>query len=63
MNSILVYLAPQFINFSHIAKRCFTGVYGLFPESLELVMQNVGYLVILWLFLYFMYKKKVFLKV
>lgn len=63
MNSILIYMAPRFIDFSKFSHRTFDGVYSLLPEQYYPVAENVGYMVILWLFMYFMYKQKIFLKV
>lgn len=63
MNSILIYMAPRFIDFSKLNRRLFEGVYSLLPEQYYDVAETLGYMLVLWLFMYFMYKKKVFLKV
>lgn len=63
MNSILIYMAPRFIDFSKASHRLLDGVYSLLPEQFYPVAENVGYMAVLWLFMYFMYRQKVFLKV
>lgn len=63
MNSILIYMAPRFIDFSKLNHRVFDGVFSLLPEQYYAVAENVGYILVLWLFMYFMYRQKVFLKV
>ena len=63
MNSILIYMAPRFIDFSKLNHRLFDGVFSLIPEQYYAVAETLGYMLVLWLFMYFMYRKKVFLKV
>lgn len=63
MNSILIYMAPQFIDFQKLNLRLFEGVFTLFSEQYYTVAQCVGYLVVIWLFVYFMYRQRIFLKV
>lgn len=63
MNSITIYLAQRMISFSTTNKFLFTGFSSLFPENLQGVIMNLGYVVVCWLFLYFLYRKNTFLKV
>ena len=63
MNSISIYLAQVFINFAGISYFFFGGVQSLFPESAQPFISALGYVFICWMFLYFLYKKKMFLKV
>ena len=63
MNSITIYLAQRMINFSHTNKFLFSGLAGLFPENIQPIIINAGFIVVCWLFLYFLYRKNVFLKV
>ena len=63
MNSITIYLAQRMINFSHTNKFLFSGFAGLFSENISPVIMNAGFIVVCWLFLYFLYRKNVFLKV
>ena len=63
MNSILIYMAPKFIDFSSLSHRLFDGVYSLLPAQFYEVAQIAGYMLVLWLFMYFMYRQHIFLKV
>ena len=63
MNSITIYLAQAFIPFSDIARNVFGGLAGLFPENWGAVILYAAYVLVCWLFLYFLYRKNVFLKV
>ena len=63
MNSITIYLAQRIINFGGIRDFFFGGLAGLFPEPVGNVILDAAYIAVCWLFLYFLYKKKVFLKV
>ena len=63
MNSITIYLAQHFINFQYISNRVFGGLIGMTPETVQPFLNAAGYVAMCWLFLYFLYKKKVFLKV
>ena len=63
MNSITIYLAQKFIPFRTIANGVFGGFAGLFPEPAGAVILAVAYVAVCWLFLLFLYRKGVFLKV
>ena len=63
MNSITIYLAQRIISFSGINKFFFGGLAGLCSEAVGEVILDAGFVVVCWLFLYFLYKKKVFLKI
>ena len=63
MNSILIYMAPRFIDFSKLNHRLFDDVFSLIPEEYYAVSETIGYMLVLWLFMYFMYRQKIFLKV
>jgi len=62
-NSILIYLAQHFIDFDFTAHAMFQGVLKYFSEPTQEVLGAICYVLVEWLFLYFLYKKKVFLKV
>jgi predicted acyltransferase len=62
-NSILIYVAQNFIDFSFTANALFGGFFQLFPESIQKVGHPIAYVVVEWLMLWFLYKQKVFLKV
>lgn len=63
MNSITIYIAMEIIPFRTITDNIFGGIYDLCPPQWQPLIYSVGYTLICWLFLYFLYKKKVFLKV
>ena len=63
MNSITVYLAVRIIGFTQISKFLFGGIISLFPETWSGLLNSMGSVTIVWLFLYFLYKQKIFLKV
>jgi predicted acyltransferase len=63
MNSITIYLAQEIINFGGISKYFLGGLAGMCSETWASIINETGYIAVCWLFLYFLYKKNVFLKV
>lgn len=63
MNPITIYLAQRIINFRSASKFFFSGFIELFPETWEPFLGGIAITTIGWVFLYFLYKKKIFLKV
>ncbi len=63
MNSITIYLAQQFVDFRALTSNVFGGVVGLLPENLHALGYWTAYVCMGWLFLYFLYRKRIFLKV
>ncbi|HEX5023661.1 MAG TPA: DUF5009 domain-containing protein, partial [Agriterribacter sp.] len=63
MNSLAIYLAYQFIDFNYSSERIFKSVYMYAPEKWQEVFQALGATILVWLFLYFLYKKKIFIKI
>ena len=63
MNSILIYLAGKIIDFHHTAHFLFSGLLGFFSEPVQAVGIVLAFIAVKWLFLYFLYKKKTFLRV
>lgn len=63
MNSILIYISGHFINWSYTNNSFFKWLGQLAGEPYNAVLLAITYVLIKWLFLYFMYKKKVFLRV
>lgn len=63
MNSITIYMAQRIINFGNANRFLFEGLAGLLPEQWGVVVMKAGYVAVCWVFLYFLYKKKIFLKV
>ena len=63
MNSITIYMAQRIIGFSGISRFFFGGIAGMCPEGWAAVINSFGYILVSWLFLYFLYRKKTFLKI
>ena len=63
MNSITIYLGQRFIRFSYTSEKLFGGLVKLMPEDAQAFFTQVAYIAVCWLFLYFLYRKRVFLKV
>jgi len=63
VNSITIYLAQEFIDFSRTSQALLGGTIRLFPPELHPLLGAVAYIAVCWLFLYFLYRHKVFLKV
>jgi predicted acyltransferase len=63
MNPITIYLAERIISFSSASKFFFGGFIGLFPETWAPFLHGIAITTIGWVFLYILYRKKIFLKV
>ncbi|GAA4418013.1 DUF5009 domain-containing protein [Nibrella viscosa] len=64
MNSVLIYLAGKFIDFNHTAQYIFGGLIGFLSSDTAKGLAGVlALLAVKWVFLYFLYRKKVFLRV
>ncbi|MBC3783834.1 acyltransferase family protein [Spirosoma utsteinense] len=63
MNSILIYLAGEVINFEYASHYLFGGLLHIFSKPVQAIGAVLGFLAVKWLFLYFLYKKKVFMRV
>jgi predicted acyltransferase len=63
VNSLTIYLAYRFIDFGYTSRLLFQGLYKHTPEQWHEVFQTLGGLGLVWLFLYVLYRKKLFLKV
>jgi predicted acyltransferase len=63
MNPITIYLAERIINFNNASRFFFGGFIELFPETWAPLLNGIAITAIGWVFLYFLYKKKIFLKV
>ena len=64
LNSITIYmLCAGIINFQTMNQFFFTGVIQFFSEPVQPVITAIGILLCEWVLLYFLYKKKIFLKV
>ena len=63
MNPITIYLANRIINFEDASKFLFGGVVELFPQTWAPFLSGLAYTAVGWIFLYILYRKKIFLKV
>lgn len=63
MNSLVIYLAVRFVDFNASSKLLFEGIYKHAPEPWHEVYNALGGFVLVWLFLYFLYRHKIFVKV
>jgi predicted acyltransferase len=64
MNSITIYvLQHRILRFDIIRDFFLKGIYDLSPSGLQPFISSLGYIAVVWLFLWFLYRKKIFLKV
>jgi predicted acyltransferase len=63
MNSILIYISGKFINWGYTTKAFFQWLGELMGSPFNIVVLAVCMVFIKWMFLYLLYKKKVFLRV
>ncbi len=63
MNSILVYISGRFINWHYTTNAFFQWLSQLIGNPFNLAVMAVCMVIIQWLFLYILYKNKIFLRV
>ena len=63
MNSITIYMAQRIVDFRGIASFFLGGLASRLSPDGQSICMNAGYVLFCWLFLLFLYRKKVFLKV
>ena len=63
MNSILIYISGIFIDWNYANNAFFKWLFQLFTEPTTGVVYAICYLLVKFAFLYFLYKKKIFLRV
>ncbi|HTJ53336.1 MAG TPA: DUF5009 domain-containing protein [Cyclobacteriaceae bacterium] len=63
MNSILIYVSGRIINWSYATKGFFEWLLQIVGDPYNAVVFAICYVLVKWMFLYFMYRQKVFLKV
>lgn len=63
LNSITIYMINRIIDIGRIDNFFFGRIVSLFPESIGPVVWHIFFIGIVWLILYFLYRKQVFLKV
>lgn len=63
LNSLTIYFAYSFINFNYTSSKLFSGLYAPLPEDWHPVFQAFGAFLLVWVFLYILYRLKIFVKV
>jgi len=63
INSILIYMSGKFINWNYTNNAFFKWLGQLIGDPFNAVILVITYLLIKWLFLYFLFKKRIFLRV
>ena len=63
MNSITIYIAQRFVGFRTASEFFLGGAASLLPGNWGALVLQLGYIVACWLFLLFLYRKNVFLRV
>jgi predicted acyltransferase len=63
MNSILIYMSGRFINWEYTTKGFFKWLGQWVDDPWNIVVMAICYVIVKWFFLYFMYRKKIFLRV
>ena len=63
VNSITIYVAQRFIDFRYTATFFSKGLVASVSESFGLVIADASYIAVCWIFLFLLYKMRVFIKV
>ena len=63
LNSITIYMAQRIFNFRSVSDFFLAGLASKLPEQWSVLLLQCGFVAVSWLFLYFLYRKKIFLKV
>lgn len=63
LNSLAIYYGYHFIDFDYTSHKVFGGLYMHAAEPWHNVWQAVGAVILVWGFLYFLYRNKIFVKI
>ena len=63
MNSITIYMVQRIVDMRGINRFFFKGLSELLPKPWSAVLLSATFVLVCWLLLYFLYRKKIFLKV
>ncbi len=63
LNPITIYLVERIVNLQSASKFLFGGLIGIFPEPWAQFLDGIAITTVAWVFLYFLYRKKIFLKI
>lgn len=62
MNSLTIYMVYHFVDFAHTSKLLFSGLYQPLDPKWHSVLESTGALLLVWLFLYALYRRQIFFK-
>jgi hypothetical protein len=62
MNPITIYLTERIVNFGATTRFFFGGITALLPVAWTPFIDGIGITAVAWVFLYILYKKKIFLR-
>ncbi|MGV8134008.1 MAG: acyltransferase family protein [Mangrovibacterium sp.] len=63
LNPITIYLGRRIIDFKYTAGFFFDGIAALLPENWTQFINGIGLTAVCWIFLYILYRKKIFIKI
>lgn len=63
MNSLVIYFAYKFIDFNYTSNKLFGGILNPIDEKWHAAILSFGALGLVWLFLYILYRNKIFVKI
>ncbi|QRR02459.1 acyltransferase family protein [Dyadobacter sandarakinus] len=63
MNSIVIYMVGRFIDFAYTAHALFGGILSYFPHPVEAMGEVIAIIMVQWVFMYLLFRNKLFLKV
>jgi len=63
MNPLTIYLTERIVNFGSTTEFFFGGITALFPLTWVPLINGIGITTVAWVFLYILFKKKIFLKI
>lgn len=63
LNSIVIYLVYRFVDFNEMSKKIFSGLYAPIDQRFQPSLEHLGGIILIWLIMYFLYKKKIFIKI
>jgi predicted acyltransferase len=62
-NSIVIYMMAHMFDFSSIGNIFVGGLSSLFASNVQAFIQAVGAMTVMWLIMYLMYRKRIFIKI
>jgi predicted acyltransferase len=62
MNSLTIYMTFHFVDFGHTSKLLFAGLYQPLDPKWHGVLESLGALLLVWSFLFVLYRNKIFFK-